>query len=254
MRLKTLLLLSVLTLSSMACSREPFATQAPREVPVIVDSVAHNPAHFTQGLFFDGANLVESTGQYGESGLYRYDVPGGKILDSARIAERYFGEGSIALGNDLFYLTWKSKKAFIYNRSPFKPKGEFRIPTEGWGLTYWRDALLMSNGSEELLQIGLGGFNVVGVIRVTDAGKPVKMLNELEIVGNTLYANIWQTPLIAVIDLPSGKIVKYLDFSEKAKDIANNFPNADVLNGVAYDGKFMWVTGKYWPQIYKIKL
>ncbi|MCQ2062350.1 MAG: glutaminyl-peptide cyclotransferase [Fibrobacter sp.] len=227
---------------------------APREIPVIVDSVAHNPSHFTQGLFFDGKNLVETTGQYGQSGLYRYDVPGGKVLDSARLDERYFGEGSIALGEDLFYLTWKSKKAFIYNRNPFKAKGEFRIPTEGWGLTYWRDALLMSNGSDELLQIGLGGFNVVGVIRVTDDGKPVKMLNELEIVGNTLYANIWQTPFIAVIELPSGKVVKYLDFTDKAKDIARHFPKTDVLNGIAYDGKFLWITGKYWPQIYKIKL
>lgn len=240
--------------SSFCFAQKGVSLNAPREIPVIVDSVAHNPSHFTQGLFFDGKNLVETTGQYGQSGLYRYDVPGGKVLDSARLAERYFGEGSIALGEDLFYLTWKSKKAFIYNRNPFKAKGEFRIPTEGWGLTYWRDALLMSNGSDELLQIGLGGYNVVGVIRVTDDGKPVKMLNELEIVGNTLYANIWQTPFIAVIELPSGKVVKYLDFTDKAKDIARHFPKADVLNGIAYDGKFLWITGKYWPQIYKIKL
>lgn len=240
--------------SSFCFAQKGVSLNAPREIPVIVDSVAHNPSHFTQGLFFDGKNLVETTGQYGQSGLYRYDVPGGKVLDSARLDERYFGEGSIALGEDLFYLTWKSKKAFIYNRNPFKAKGEFRIPTEGWGLTYWRDALLMSNGSDELLQIGLGGFNVVGVIRVTDDGKPVKMLNELEIVGNTLYANIWQTPFIAVIELPSGKVVKYLDFTDKAKDIARHFPKTDVLNGIAYDGKFLWITGKYWPQIYKIKL
>lgn len=239
--------------SSLCYAQRALSLTSPRVVPEILDSVPHAKTHFTQGLFFDGKNLVETTGQYGQSGLYRYEVPGGKVLDSARLAERYFGEGSIALGNDLFYLTWKSKKAFIYNRNPFKAKGEFRIPTEGWGLTYWRDALLMSNGSEELLQIGLGSYNVVGVIRVTDDGKPVKMLNELEIVGNTLYANIWQTPFIAVIELPSGKIVKYLDFSQKAKDVARNFPNADVLNGIAYDGKFLWITGKYWPQIYKIQ-
>ena len=240
-------LLALFVLSSLA-----FA-QAPREVPVILDSVPHEMTHFTQGLFFDGKELIETTGMYGKSGLYRRSLDG-KILDSARLAERYFGEGSIAVGDDVFYLTWKSKKAFIYSRKPFKPKGEFRIPTEGWGLTYWKDALLMSNGSEELLQIALGAFNVVGVIRVTDGGMPVKKLNELEVVGNTLYANIWQTGLIAVIELPSGKVLKYLDLNEKAEQIARNSRDADVLNGIAYDGKNLWVTGKNWPQIYKLKL
>ena len=224
---------------------------APRVVPAILDSIPHEKSHFTQGIFFDGKEIVETTGQYGESGLYRRTLDG-KILDSVRLADRYFGEGSVAVGEDIFYLTWKSKKAFIYNRKPFRPKGEFRIPTEGWGLTYWQSALLMSNGSDELLQIALGSFNVFGAIRVTDDGRPVKMLNELEIVGNTLYANIWQSALIAVIDLPSGKVVKYLDFTEKGRSIYRNYPNIDVLNGIAYDGKYLWVTGKYWPQIYKI--
>ncbi len=225
--------------------------EAPRVLPAILDSIPHEPTHFTQGLFFDGKDLIETTGQYGESGLYRRTLDG-KILDSARLAPRYFGEGSIAVGEDIFYLTWKAKKAFIYSRKPFKYKGEFRIPTEGWGLTYWQNALLMSNGSDELLQIALGGFYVMGSIRVTDAGKPVKNLNELEIVGNTLYANVWQTALIAVIDLPSGKVQRYIDFSAKGREIYRNNPNIDVLNGIAYDGKYLWVTGKYWPQIYKI--
>lgn len=238
-------LLALIALASMAYAG------APRVVPEILDSIPHEISHFTQGLFFDGKDLIETTGQYGESGLYRR-TPEGKILDSARLAERYFGEGSIAVGDDIFYLTWKSRKAFIYNRKPFRAKGEFRIPTEGWGLTYWKSALLMSNGSDELLQIALGAFNVVGSIRVTDEGKPVTNLNELEIVGNTLYANIWQSSLIAVIDLPSGKVVKYLDFSSKGREIYKNFRNIDVLNGIAYDGKYLWVTGKFWPQIYKI--
>jgi glutamine cyclotransferase len=185
------------------------------------------------------------------SGLYRRTLDG-KILDSARLEERYFGEGSIAVGEDIFYLTWKSKKAFIYNRKPFRAKGEFRIPTEGWGLTYWQNDLLMSNGSNELLRIALGAFNVVGVISVTDAGKPVMNLNELEIVGSTLYANIWQTGLIAVIELPSGRVVKYLDLTEKVKTLVRAHNNIDVLNGIAYDGKNLWVTGKNWPWIYKV--
>ena len=226
--------------------------EAPRVVPEIVDSIPHEKTHFTQGLFFDGNDLIESTGLYGKSGLYRRTLDG-KILDSARLKDKYFGEGSIAVGDDIFYLTWKSKKAFIYSRKPFAKKGEFSIPTEGWGLTYWKNALLMSNGSSELLQIALGGFYVVGVIPVTDGGRPVKLLNELEIVGDTLYANIWQTGAIAVISLPSGKVIRYLDLSRKVAEIQRKHPDVDVLNGIAYDGKNLWITGKNWPFIYKIR-
>lgn len=228
--------------------------EAPREVPVIVDSIPHDQSHFTQGLFFDGKDLIETTGMYGASGLYRYSFDGKslKVLDSTRLADRYFGEGSIAVGDDIFYLTWKANKAFIYDRRSFKQKGEFRIPTEGWGLTYWRSALLMSNGSSELLQLAMGGFYVVGSIHVRDGDRPVNMLNELEVVGDTLYANIWQTGLIAVISLPSGKVIKYLDLSRKDSELRRSYPDMDVLNGIAYDGKNLWVTGKNWPWIYKL--
>ena len=147
--------------------------EAPRVVPTILDSVPHEKSHFTQGLSFDGKDLIETTGQYGKSGLYRRTLDG-KILDSARIEDRYFGEGSVVLGDDIYYLTWKSHKAFIYSRKPFKKKGEFRIPTEGWGLTLWRDQLLMSNGSDELLQIAPGGFAVSGIIKVTDGRYSIK--------------------------------------------------------------------------------
>jgi glutamine cyclotransferase len=244
---------SIFVLSSLvfSLSSKSFA-EAPRVVPEILDSIPHEKTHFTQGLFFDGKELIETTGLYGQSGLYRRTLDG-KILDSAKLADKYFGEGSIAVGDDIFYLTWKSKKAFIYSRKPFAKKGEFNIPTEGWGLTYWKSALLMSNGSSELLQLALGGFNVVGVIPVTDGGRPVKLLNELEIVGDTLYANIWQTGAIAVISLPSGKVIRYLDLSRKVAEIQRKHPDVDVLNGIAYDGKNLWVTGKNWPWIYRLK-
>ena len=247
MRFSRLLYISSLVylLSSVA-----FA-EAPRVVPQIVDSIPHEMSHFTQGLFFDGKELIETTGLYGQSGLYRRTLDG-RILDSARLSDHYFGEGSIAVGDDIFYLTWKSKKAFIYSRKPFAKKGEFGIPTEGWGLTYWKNALLMSNGSSELLQIALGAFNVVGVIRVTDGGHPVKLLNELEMVRDTLYANIWQTGAIAVIELPSGRVIRYLDLSRKVSELRRKYPDIDVLNGIAYDGKNIWITGKNWPFIYKL--
>lgn len=225
--------------------------EATRVTPVILDSIPHEQNHFTQGLFFDGKELIETTGLYNQSGLYRRTLDG-KILDSARIDNKYFGEGSVAVGDQVFYLTWKAHKGFIFNRKPFKKTGEFTIPTEGWGLTFWRDCLLMSNGSHEILQLSMNGFYVMGSIAVTDNGKPIRLLNELEVVGNTLYANIWQTDAIAVIDLPSGKVQKYLNLSVKVSELRRKYPDMDVLNGIAYDGKNLWITGKNWPYIYKL--
>ena len=75
--------------------------EAPRVVPTILDSVPHEMSHFTQGLSFDGKDLIETTGQYGQSGLYRRTLDG-KILDSARIEDRYFGEGSVVLGDEIY--------------------------------------------------------------------------------------------------------------------------------------------------------
>ena len=240
-------------LSSLVFCLLTFANaEAPRVVPEILDSIPHETTHFTQGLSFDGKEIIETTGLYGKSGLYRRTLDG-SVLDSARLEERYFGEGSVVLGDEIYYLTWKSRKAFIYGRKPFKKKGEFRIPTEGWGLTLWQDQLLMSNGSDELLQIAPGGFGVSGNIKVRDGRYSIKLLNELEVVGNILYANIWQTDLIAVIELPSGNVLRYIDFSKKAGEIRDRYPGVDVLNGIAYDGKNFWITGKLWPQIYKVK-
>lgn len=226
--------------------------KAPVVVPDIVDSIPHDPNHFTQGLFFDGDHLIETTGLYGKSALYR-KTKGGQVLDSVKLDRQYFGEGSIAVGDDIFYLTWREGKAFIFDKKNFKKKSEFKIPTEGWGLTFWRDNLLLSNGSDQLIQLAMGGYYMTGVVQVKDGNTPVRMLNELELVGDKLYANIWQTDLIAVIELPSGKVLKYLDFSKKVSELRRKYPNMDVLNGIAFDGKDMWITGKNWPRIYKIK-
>ena len=88
-----------------------------------------------------------------------------------------------------------------------------------------------------------------------DNNGPVKMLNELEIVDGKLYANIYQSDLVAIIDISTGKVLNYIDFTgllpaDQYRD------DTDVLNGIAYDSKSrrLFITGKNWPTLYQVEI
>jgi glutamine cyclotransferase len=216
-----------------------------------IDSIPHLQSHFTQGLFFDGDELWESTGLEGKSKIYRMNKKG-DIFDSIPMPSNHFGEGIAKMGNKMLWLTWRSRLGFVLSASPLQILGTFKIAGEGWGLTVWRGNWLMSDGSSSLFELSLKDMSVANAIKVQADGIPVKYLNELEAVGDTLYANVWQSDSIAVIFLPSGNVVKWLDFSDVAKSIRKKYPNAEVLNGIAFDGKNLWLTGKNWPWVYKV--
>jgi len=212
----------------------------------VLDSIPHSQANFTQGLFFDGEELWESTGLVGKSKIYRMNKKG-EVFDSIYMSGNHFGEGIAKIGNKMLWLTWQSRLGFILSASPLRVVNTFKIVGEGWGLTTWRGNYLMSDGSSSLFELSSKDMSVVSKINT-----PVTYLNELEAVGDTLYANVWQRDSIAVISLPSGNVVKWLDFSEQAKSIRKKHPNAEVLNGIAFDGKDLWITGKNWPWVYRV--
>ncbi|MDR2594432.1 MAG: glutaminyl-peptide cyclotransferase [Fibromonadaceae bacterium] len=216
----------------------------------VLDSIPHSQTRFTQGLFFDGEDLWESTGLEGKSKIYRMNKKG-ETFDSIAMPTAkkgdHFGEGIAKIGNKMLWLTWHSNLGFILSASPLQILGTFKIDSEGWGLTVWRGNWLMSNGSSSLLELSSKDMSVTNKIKT-----PIALLNELEAVGDTLYANVWQSDSIAVILLPSGSVIKWLDFSEQAKNIRKKHPQAEVLNGIAFDGKNLWITGKNWPWIYRV--
>lgn len=218
----------------------------------VVDSAEHSVDHYTQGLFFDGGKLYETTGHYGESRMFRYPAPGKSPTDSVKLESRYFGEGSIKLGDDIFWLTWREGTAFVYDAKTFTRKSAFSIPTEGWGLAFYQGSLLMSDGSQNLYLLSPGDKSIYRNIPVFDDTNAVAYLNELEVVGNIAYANVWQSDSIAAIDLNSGKVLKWYDFSKIARAVRKKIPGAEVLNGIAFDGKAFWITGKNWPVMYKV--
>lgn len=221
-------------------------------VPAVLDSLPHRSDHFTQGLFWEKAKLWESTGLEGHSGLYKMDSKG-HILDSLRLPYPHFGEGAVMAGGRISWLTWKSHVGFTVEPGSMRFSGQFPLPTEGWGITLWRDRLVVSNGSSELLLLSPGDHRVTGSVRVRAKGLAVENLNELEMVGDTLYANVWQSDSIAVIAMPSGEVSRWMDMSALARAVRKRSPRAEVLNGIAWDGAYLWVTGKFWPQVYKLR-
>jgi glutamine cyclotransferase len=219
----------------------------------LVDSIAHPQTRFTQGLFWDGPELVESTGLVGRSAVYRMNKSG-KVLDSAIIPAPHFGEGSARFGDDLLVLTWQSKKGFILDAKTLDAKGEFPIPGEGWGLATGDNCLWLSNGSPKILKLSPDTKEVVGGLDVTSAGKPVGNLNEIEVFGKYMLANIWFSDSVAVIGMADGKVVAWLDFSTLAKRTRKGSAGAEVLNGLAWDGKRLWLTGKLWSKIFAVEI
>ena len=82
----------------------------------------------------------------------------------------------------------------------------------------------------------------------------LELLNELECVDDDVYANVWETDLIARIDPESGRVVGWIDLTGLLAGRERLAADA-TLNGIAYDakGKRLFVTGKRWPKLFEIE-
>ena len=234
------------------------ATMATAESPVshyrVVRAYPHDPGAFTQGLIYLEGYLYESTGLNGRSSLRMTDLTTGKVLQKQPVASQYFAEGMTNFAGKLYQLTWQNGKAFVYDRFSFKLLREHTYTGEGWGLTNDGKRLILSDGTAQLRFIDPQTFAVTSKITVTDQGRPVDRLNELEYVRGEILANVWQTELIARISPTTGKVLGWIDLTGLLSQA--EMQGVDVLNGIAYDVKQdrLFVTGKLWPKIFEIKL
>lgn len=230
---------------------------APTYTYRVLAAYPHDPNAFTQGLQWFEGDLYEGTGLYGRSSLRRVDLATGTVLQLVDLPAQYFGEGITVLGDRIFQLTWQEQTGFIYDRETFAQIGEFSYATEGWGLTYDGEHLLMSDGSATIYRLDTDSLDVIDQFDVRDGDTPVVRLNELEMVGDELFANIWQTDRIARIDPVGGQVTGWIDLGGLLAQ--SPFPISgpvDVLNGIAYDAATdrLWVTGKLWPALFEIEL
>jgi glutamine cyclotransferase len=229
------------------------------EIPVygyeVVNSWPHDPTAYTQGLVFHEGTLFESTGLTGESSLRQVDLETGTVRRKTDLPRPYFGEGLTVFRGKLYQLTWLSHKGFIYDLDSFKQVGEFSYEGEGWGLTHDGQSLIMSDGTNEIRFLNPESFQIERKISVFQGDKPLMQLNELEYIKGEIYANIYQTDLIARIDPKTGRLAGLVDLKGLLAPQELRKP-IDVLNGIAYDGTKdrIVVTGKLWPRLFEIRL
>ena len=221
----------------------------------IVNSYPHDIRAFTQGLVFHEGYLYESTGQYGQSTLRKVEPETGEVLRSLNLDRELFGEGLCVHDGKLYQLTWKSRVGFIYDIESFRVLSRIHYPTEGWGLTSDGVNLLKSDGSHYIYALEPQYFSEIDRFEVFDNNGRVEGLNELEYIDGTIYANVFGTDEIVMIEHESGRVTGIIDLTGLL-DRRYHHPNLDVLNGIAYDhdNDRLFVTGKNWPRLFEIEL
>lgn len=234
----------------------PATITVPADSPVsipytVVRVMHHDSTAFTQGFEINSGYIYEGTGLYGASSLRRLDRESGRVLHDTPLDARYFGEGITIWKDTVVQLTWQGRIGFLYDKETFESRGSFTYLTEGWGLTQDATHLIMSDGTANLYYLNPNTFAIERVIEVREQGRPVEMLNELEYVNGSIYANIWQTSRIIRIDPATGRVTGTIDLGP----VIQQESPPEVLNGIAWDpsAKRLLITGKYWSHIYELE-
>lgn len=222
----------------------------------VINTYPHDIHAYTQGLVYENGYLYEGTGQYNESSLRKVEIQTGEPVRILNLPGEIFGEGITIFNDKIFQLTYKSRVGFVYEKESFvRLQKVYYQNKEGWGLTTNGTQLIMSDGSNNIYFMDPEYFTELGRIEVFDSKGPVSRLNELEYVEGKIFANIYGTYEIVVIDPETGVVLGRMNFlgilAEK-----DRHSRIDVFNGIAYnpDSQRIFVTGKYWPKLFEIKL
>jgi glutamine cyclotransferase len=246
------------TLLFAANRKEPTASanaeQTARYGYRVVQVFPHDPQAFTQGLIFRDGFLYESIGLEGKSELRKVRLETGEVVERRAVAAEHFAEGLADFGDRLFQLTWRSQIGFVYGLRDFTPLRTFSYVGEGWGLASDARRLIMSDGTATLRFIDPESLRETGRVQVTEQGRPTSNLNELEVIKGQIFANVWQSDHIVIIEPSDGRVAGRIDLTGLLP--IEDRPGVDVLNGIAWDRERdrLFVTGKWWPKLFEIQM
>lgn len=257
--------IGLLAMTLAACSgrTKTLRTETPAATPAaprtytyrVIESYPHSTDSYTQGLLFADGVMWEGTGEYGHSRLQRIDLETGRTDVVATLPRSEFGEGIALLDGKIYQLTWENNKAYVYDAATGRQLRTFAYAGEGWGLTTDGERLYMSDGSEYLRILDPETFRVQRSVPVNFRGAPVQLLNELEWIDGKIWANVYVTDQIVIIDPASGIVEGVIDLRGLLPD-EEIAPDTDVLNGIAYDAasERIFVTGKRWSKLFEIEI
>ena len=137
----------------------------------------------------------------------------GKVIKEHTLPIQYFGEGIAVVDDKIIQLTYLSNVGFIYNKDTFALLGNFTFPTQGWGLTYDGKELIMSDGTDNIYFLNATTFQRIGEVQVHDGNSSVTNINSLDYINGDVYANIWMTNKIAIINPATGQVKAWVDFT-----------------------------------------
>jgi len=242
---------------------EPPIENQPPPPPVlghtIIQVYPHDTSFYTQGLTFYKGELYEGTGDpgyFGQSRLMKIDLKTGNALKKISLSNKYFGEGITILRDTIYQLTWQQNVVFVYTLKDFQKVKEYKIDTEGWGITNDGQRLIVSTGSGVLYFYDPSTFRLSSKSPIMEGNNQTFNLNELEYIDGFVYANQYTYPYILKIDPVAARVVAKYDVNDMWNRVKAIDPTVDVPNGIAYDSttKKIFVTGKYWPEMYEIQL
>jgi len=230
-------------------------TKAPISKIKVVNIYPHDPEAFTQGLFYRDCFLYESTGLVGKSTLRKVDLVTGEIIKKIKLPDKYFGEGIAYFNDKIYQLTWKNQKGFIYDFKTLKKTVEFKYEGEGWGIASDGKTLFISDGTSKIQCREPVTLKIKKTLNVRDSNEPIADINELEFINGEIWANIFMQSILVRISPHTGEVLGWVDLSQLHNKIPKYY-SVDVLNGIAFDKKNnrIFVTGKYWPYIFEIKI
>ena len=190
--------------------------------------------NFVQGLEIRDGYLYVSVGNYGESQLLRYHFADGTTDVARKLHPQIFAEGLTVFGDHVYQLTWRNRAMLVYRKSDLQFQRALPLSGEGWGLTNNGTELIYSDGSEKLFFMAPDTATILRTITVTEQGQPVKQLNELEWIDGAIWANVWQSDRIVIIDPVSGAVTANIDLRGLLPR-GEYRQGTDVLNGIARD-------------------
>jgi len=221
----------------------------------VVNQYPHSADNFTEGFELHDNTVYESIGLKGKSKLMKYTLGTTKPIQEVAQKDTIFSEGITLLANKIYQLTYQSKVGFIYDSS-MKLEDEFKYPNEiaeGWGMTNDGKNLIVSDGTKNIYFLNPENpSQILRTIAVASDTEGYDKINELEYHNGSIYANVWQKPIILKINPANGEVTGILDLTNIAKQ--NTAGDDDVLNGIAFKGENMLITGKNWSRIYELSV